>query len=136
MENENKTAVRAFFDAVNRRDLDSVRRMVDPGFVDHFGPTGGTRGVEAFIDLFGMITSAFPDLHVAVEDAIAEGDRVAVRLTVSGTHQGVLMGTVEPTGRRAAWDGMDLIRFEDGRMVERWGLRDIFGLMAQLEGRA
>jgi predicted ester cyclase len=67
------------------------------------------------------------------EEAIAEGDLVVLRLTVRGTHQGPFMG-LEPTGVAATWPGIDIMRFEDGRIVERWAMRDSAGLMAQLRG--
>ncbi|MBI4213750.1 MAG: ester cyclase [Chloroflexi bacterium] len=89
----------------------------------------GVRGFRALID---MATSAFPDLHVEVHDVLGEGDRVAARLTISGTHRGVFMGTIQPTGTRAVWEGIDIFRLMDGRIFERWNSRDLLGLMTQL----
>jgi hypothetical protein len=79
-----------------------------------------------------MVTGAFPDLHVEVHDVFGEGDRVAARLTVSGTHRGVLMGTIQPTGKHAVWEGIDIFRIRDGHIMERWNSRDLLGLMRQL----
>jgi predicted ester cyclase len=67
-----------------------------------------------------MLRTAFPDLHFEMEELIAEGDAVAGRLTMSGTHEGPLMGT-PPTGRSVRQDHMHFVRFEDGKAVEHWG---------------
>jgi steroid delta-isomerase-like uncharacterized protein len=75
--------------------------------------------------------AAFPDFAVTVEDAVAEGDKVALRVTIRGTHQGALMGT-PPTGKPIAISGMSLWRIADGKIVERWESADMLGLMQQL----
>ena len=75
--------------------------------------------------------AAFPDFSVTIEDAIAEGDRVAVRVTVRGTHQGALMG-IPPTGKQIAIKAISMWRVTDGRIVERWESADTLGLMQQL----
>jgi predicted ester cyclase len=62
---------------------------------------------------------------------VAEGDTVAVRVTMTATHLGPFLG-VEPTGRRVRYEGMDFFRFEDGKMVEHWTSTDDLGLMQQL----
>jgi predicted ester cyclase len=62
---------------------------------------------------------------------ITEGDKVAVRGTISGTHQGDLMG-IPPTGRQVTVTLIDVNRIEDGKLVERWGVSDMLGMMQQL----
>ena len=78
-----------------------------------------------------MLHRAFPDLHVSVEDVIAEGDRIAARNSVTGTHQGEYMG-IPPTGRRVTYNEMFIVRFVDGRIAETWGVVDVFSQMKQL----
>jgi predicted ester cyclase len=75
--------------------------------------------------------NAFPDLHFEIEGLVAEGDMVAGRLTVSGTHEGSLMGE-PPTGRSVRNNHMHFVRFRDGKAVEHWGLREDLGMMRQL----
>ncbi len=78
-----------------------------------------------------MYTTAFPDTHFTVEDMIAEGEKVVARLSVSATQQEAYMG-LPPTGKRATFTGIDVIRFANGKIVERWGEMDMLGLLQQL----
>ena len=78
-----------------------------------------------------MLRTAFPDLHFTIEELVAEGDIVAGRLTMSGTHEGPLMG-IPPTGRAVRQDHMHFVRFRDGKAVEHWGVRDELGMMQQM----
>jgi predicted ester cyclase len=78
-----------------------------------------------------MLRTAFPDLHFTIEELIAEGDVVAGRLTMSGTHEGPLMG-MPPTGRSVQQAHMHFVRFRDGKAVEHWGVRDDLGMMQQM----
>jgi predicted ester cyclase len=78
-----------------------------------------------------MLRTAFPDLHFEIKELVAERDTVAGRLTMSGTHEGPLMGT-PPTGRSVRQDQMHFVRFQDGKAVEHWGVRDDLGMMQQL----
>lgn len=132
---QNKALARQFYgQVINGRDLKLARSLLRPDFVDHNAPPGTAPGIEGFFAFAAMVTTAFPDLHVEVEDVFAEGDRVAVRVAVGGTHLGTLMGRAEPTGRKATWTGIDIMRMEGGQIAERWSERDILGLMGQLEG--
>ena len=88
-------------------------------------------GAEALKEVFSRLHRAFPDLHVSVEDLIAEGDRIAARNSVTGTHQGDYMG-IPPTGRRVTYNEMFIVRFVDGRIAETWGVVDVFSQMKQL----
>ena len=80
--------------------------------------------------MMGFFT-AFPDLHMKIEDQIAEGDMVASRLTVHGTHKGEFMG-MPPTGKQITITGTDIVHIKDGKAVERWGNFDDLGMMQQL----
>ncbi len=78
-----------------------------------------------------MFRTAFPDWVEAVEDVIAEGDKVVVRVAGTGTHQGEFQG-IPPTGRRVTANGMGIGRIVGGRIVEAWAAYDALGLMQQL----
>jgi predicted ester cyclase len=80
-----------------------------------------------------MFRSAFPDIQFTLDHILAEGDRVAIRLTGRGTHRGVFMG-IAPTGKQVSFGGMAFIRLQNGKFAERWGLSDMPGLMQQLSG--
>jgi predicted ester cyclase len=88
-------------------------------------------GAQALEQAMAMLLQGFPDIHVAVEDLIAEGDKVVGRNTISGTHQGSYMG-LAPTGTRVTYDEIFIFRFADGRIVETWGVVDVFSQMKQL----
>jgi predicted ester cyclase len=78
-----------------------------------------------------MFRDAFPDVTVVIDELVADGDRVAVATTFTGTHEGELMG-MAPTGKRVSVTGIDIVRVAGGRIVEHRGLTDIVGLMRQL----
>jgi steroid delta-isomerase-like uncharacterized protein len=79
-----------------------------------------------------MLRVGFPDLHVIVEDVVAEEDKVVVRWVASGTHQGDLMG-LPPSGKRVSVAGITISRFEGGKVAEEWELYDTMGMMQQLD---
>jgi predicted ester cyclase len=81
--------------------------------------------------VFATLLRAFPDLHIAVEDMIAEGDKIVIRDTVTGTHKGELMG-VPPTGNSVSYNEIFIFRFAEGRVIETWGVVDVLSLMRQL----
>ncbi len=125
----NKALVYQFVDAFNRGDLAAIDQFIADDYVDHSRPgPGGPAGVRQF---YTMMHAAFPDISVTIEDAIAEGDKVAVRFTVRGTHQGELMG-IPASGRSVTLTGIDINRFANGRLVERWANQDDLGFMQQL----
>ena len=78
----------------------------------------------------GLFT-AFPDLHLTVEDFIVEGDKVVARWTSQGTHKGDLMG-ITPTGRQVKQTGIAIYHIVGGKVVEEWAERDMLGFMQQL----
>jgi steroid delta-isomerase-like uncharacterized protein len=104
-----------------------------PEFVSHNNPPGFPPGVDGVKQFFSMFRDAFPDVTVEIDEMVAEGDRVAVATTFTGTHEGELMG-VAPTGRRVSVTGIDIVRVADGKIAEHRGLTDIVGLMRQLAG--
>jgi predicted ester cyclase len=129
---ENKVLFqRTYEELLNRGDLDVADELVAPEFINHEAPPGRDRGPESMRGLATMLRTAFPDLRFEIEELVAEGDTVAGRLTMSGTHEGPLMGT-PPTGRSVRQDHMHFVRFRDGKAVEHWGVRDDLGMMQQL----
>jgi len=76
---------------------------------------------------------AFPDLHVAQADSITEGDKIAFRWAMSGTHEGEFMG-IAPTGKLVMAMGIDIVRVVDDEILDYWGGFDVMGLLRQLEG--
>jgi steroid delta-isomerase-like uncharacterized protein len=88
-------------------------------------------GAKALKEVFKTLHRAYPDLHVEVEDMIAEGDKVVGRNTVTGTHQGEYMG-IEPTGKSVKYNEIFIFRFVNGRVAETWGVADVVSQLHQL----
>jgi predicted ester cyclase len=103
-------------------------RYIAVDAVDHTPMPGQKKGLAGVQWLFRQIFAAFPDFHQDVRDVIVEGDKVAVRLTWTGTQKGKFMG-IAPTGRRVRVSGVDILRIRNGKMVEHWGCEDDLGLM-------
>lgn len=112
-------------------NLSLFDEYVAEDFVDHSAPPGLPPGREGVKELARMFRRAFPDYRTVVEDEIAEGDKVVHRARTSGTHQGEFLG-IPPTGKRAEWTEMHIVRLRDGKIVEHWGEVDQLGMMQQL----
>ncbi len=129
---ENKAQFRRTYEELlNQGILDVADELVAPDFLNHEAPPGRNRGPESMRGLATMLRTAFPDLHFTIEELVGEGDTVAGRVTLSGTHEGPLMG-MPPTGRSVRQASMHFVRFRDGKAIEHWGVRDDLGMMQQL----
>ncbi len=128
---QNVAAQEAFGAAVNAGELDKLVALVGPGEVDHDPAPHQGPGAQGFQDMFAELRTAFPDLHIEVEHLTATEDDVAFAYTVTGTHQGPLQGHAG-TGKAFTMRGVQLGRFENGVLVERWGSTDQLGMMTQL----
>ena len=132
---ENKVLIRRLYDEVNKGNLAIVDELISPNFVLHHPLSPEVlRGPEGFKQLVTRLRTAFPDLSIATEDMLAEGDKVAVWFTVRGTHQGVLLD-MPPTGKPVNLTGVAMYRIGDGKIVEDRVAEDLLALMQQL-GRA
>ena len=119
-------------EVVNRRNLDLLDEIFAPEFVLYGADPDQVSGVEDLKQFFGMLHSGFPDFQGTIEDLFAaEGDKVVLRFTFLGTHQGEFMG-VGPTGKQVTMPGIDIFRIADGKIVELWGQEDMLGMMQQL----
>lgn len=83
--------------------------------------------------LHAFLVGAFPDLQIAIDDLIAEDDKVVTRLTFRGTHRGPFRG-IEPTGRPVEFGSIRIYLLEDGKVTQSWATVDVFGLVRQLQG--
>jgi steroid delta-isomerase-like uncharacterized protein len=110
--------------------LDLAGEIYDAAYVYHPDPHR-VKGPEGVKQIVGVYRAAFPDLHLTIEDLIAEGDKVVVRFTARGTHQGDLMG-VAPTGKEVTVTGISIVRIAEGKIVEEWENFDALGMMQQI----
>lgn len=132
MSDQHKDAARRFYDAWNTGEFDILDEIVAPDAVDHdrYNPNASD-GLEGTKRTVAMYRDAFPDLAFTIDDVIAEGDKVVVRWTATGTHQGEIMG-VPASGNKSTVSGIGIDRFEDGKIVEAWNAWDTLGLMQNI----
>ena len=129
---EHKAHVRRFYDEVwNHGRFEVLDDLNAPSFQDHTPAPGLPPTSEGVKALVAMYRTAFPDTQFTVDDMLAEGDRVVVRWTARGTHQGELQG-IPPTNKQVTVTGMDLYRLDNGKTVEHWGNWDELRLLQQL----
>lgn len=129
---QKRLALQIFEDVISRGDLTAADALIAPDFVDHFAiQRGASPGLEGFKLGLEMIRGAFPDWRSEVEDIVEEGDRVALRWRVSGTHLGVFLG-FEGSGKAIQMEEAGVMRFADGKLVEMWRVADEVALMRQL----
>lgn len=126
----NKTIALQTMEALHQRDLDGVRANMAPEsrFYGWAPEPLDADGHKAFMS---ALLTAFPDSRFIVDDVIAEGDKVAVRHRLQGTHQAELQG-IPPTGRQVEVNGIVIFRIENGKVAEAWLNADIMGMMQQL----
>lgn len=127
----NIAATKRFGEIVNTGTLDAFAEVVAEGCVDNDPAPGQGLGPEGFKTFFTGMRTAFPDLKVVPQTMVAEGDQVGFAYTITGTHDGAFQG-LAPTGKPISVRGMQIGRFENGKMVERWGSSDELGILKQL----
>jgi len=129
---ENKALIRRFYEKVfDKRNLASLDDFYAPDHIDHTLPPGLPVGPEGTKQAIAIMLEGFPDLHISIEDMIAEGDKVVIRFTTHGTQQGKL-GGIPPTGKQVAVPTIEITRIADGKIAEDWGLDDRMGMLQQL----
>ncbi|HVL55290.1 MAG TPA: ester cyclase [Burkholderiaceae bacterium] len=130
----NKALVRAYLDlVVSGGDLAAAERYVaeDVVFASPYTPEPA-RGIQAFGQMIAGLHAAFPDMKLTEQAAVAEGDLVATRWHVGGTHRGAAFAGLPPSGRRFHISGMSFYRIESGKIVEGWVNDDSLGMLRQL----
>jgi steroid delta-isomerase-like uncharacterized protein len=130
-----RTLAHEWFDEVwNKGQIEAIDRMfamdgVAHGLVDAQG--NELRGPSGFKPFFLQLRNAFPDIHVEVADTICEGDKIAARCIVTGTHRGDSLG-VAASNKPVRFTGMTILRIEDGKIVEAWNNFDFQSLASQI----
>ena len=129
---DNKALVRRFYgESVHNPAL--LDELLAPTYVLHLPGSPPIAGIEPAKQLMVAYTSGFPDLQLTTEDLVAEGDKVAIRNTWRGTHEGVFQG-IPSTGKHVTFTGTDIFRCVGGKIAEQWADLDALGLMHQLGG--
>ena len=129
---ENKAIVRKMIEEYNKANFDILDDLVAPDYIGRFsGPPYQIQGLESLKQLFIKGREGCPDWHEAIDDIIAEGDKVWVRTTYTGTNTGEFYG-LAPTGKKLTTMAVDIYRIVKGKIVEGWSLSDRSLLLEQL----
>ena len=129
---DNKALIREFVDVIfNQHQLDRAEEFFTPDFVDHNPWPGYAATIQGFKDGTADFFAGFPDARVEIDEILEAGDRLIVRNRLVGTNSGSFMGA-PATGKRVSVEGIDIARYQDGRMVEHWGIYDAAAMMQQL----
>ncbi len=111
----------------NQGKLATIDELIAANLISN----GQSIGREGFRQFVTAVRSAFPDIHFTVEDSLAQGDKVAIRYTGRGTHQGAFAG-IPATGKPVQFSGIDIFYIANGQMAEEWLMYDQLGLLQQI----
>ncbi len=125
-----KLVRRMYEEAWNQGELEVIDELCALDYIG-VGPYGGEHGPDAVKRGIANRRSAFPDIHVTIEDIISAEDKVVARLTFRGTHRGEFQG-IQPTNKEVEWSGIWIYRVANRKFIERWHNYDLLGLMQQL----
>jgi steroid delta-isomerase-like uncharacterized protein len=132
----NKMIVRRFYEEVfNQRNVDVIDELMNDDFINNDPTPAAARDRESMKQFIKTITVAFPDHHHAIEDLIAEGDKVVMRCTLTATHQGYFPRFLEmpPTGNSICQRQIHILRIQNDKLAEHWVVRDDLTVMQQLD---
>ena len=122
---------RVWGEVFNKGNLAIIPELFAPNYVYH-SPLGmEAKGPEGFKQMVTMLRTAFPDVHVTIDDMVAEGDKVVTRFTFTATSKGEFMG-IAPAGKKVTSTGILITRWVGGKEVEAWESLDTLGMMQQL----
>ncbi len=128
---DNKALIARYIAAFNTANLTLFGQVFDRDVIDHNPPPQQGPGLEGIMHTFRVMSAAFPDTHGIPEDMVAEGDKVAMRMTIRATHQGEFRG-VQPTGKPISMTRISIFRVANGKIVEWWHNEDMLGMLRQL----
>lgn len=129
---DNKAIVRRYQEIYNSNNLEALGDVLAPEFKPHSLMGGIPEGLEGYKLLHQSTVASYPDFHVSIEDLLAEGDKVAMRFVITGTHTGTPFMGIPPAGVKIRVTGISIFRLAGGKIVEHWGEEDALGWMGQL----
>jgi len=128
---DNEATMRRTYELLSAGDVDGFGQLLSDEFVEHEELPGLSPGKDGVLELFRAYGVAFPDLRMEVLDLLASGDKTVARVKATGTQEGEFMG-LPPSGRAVEVQLIDIMRFEDGLVVEHWGVMDMLSMLQQL----
>jgi steroid delta-isomerase-like uncharacterized protein len=130
MHEENEAIARRFLDELwNRNNFGLVDQLLASGYDGH--SSTAIRGPEGAMEFVPRLRNAFPDFQFSILDQIAEGDKVATRWIIRGTHEGEFEG-MPPSGKQIEMTGITIFRIANGKLIEGWTNEDVLGMLQQL----
>jgi steroid delta-isomerase-like uncharacterized protein len=126
-------AQRWFGEVISEGNLDVMDELCKPDYVEHDPFPGTSADLAGLKDGIKQVRAAFPDIQATADDIVVEGDRVAVRSTMRGTHEGDFMG-IPASGKKIEVSNYDFVRMEGDQAAEHWGVIDTPALMEQIGG--
>lgn len=130
MREENKAIARRFLDELwNRSNFGLVDQLLASDYDGHSSTV--IRGPEGAMEFVPRLRNAFPDFQFSILDQIAEGDKVATRWIIRGTHKGEFQG-MPPSGKQIEMTGITIFRIANGKLIEGWTNEDVLGMLQQL----
>jgi len=131
-ENHNNEFMKRFVAFINSASEKLANELVSPDAVFHVpGRPEPLVGPGGYLMIVGMMRGGFPDIQWTLEETISEGDRIAARFTMRGTHRGDFMG-VPPTGIKIVAAALNIYHLSNGRIVREYGQPDLLGLLTQI----
>jgi steroid delta-isomerase-like uncharacterized protein len=128
----NKLVMSRFVEFINTANEGLAEEHISPDAIFYVpGNLEPMRGPGGYLAIIGMMREGFPDIQWAMEEMVAEGDKVAVRFTMRGAHRGAFFG-VPPTGKAIEVQSLAFYRLSGGQLVEEHGLPDMLGLLQQI----
>lgn len=128
----NKQVMSRFLEFINTASETLAQELISPDAIFHVpGRADPVKGPEGYLEIIAMMRSGFPDIQWTLEEVIAEGDKIAARFTMRGTHKGPFFG-VPATGKPIQVQAMNIYRLSDGKFVEERGQPDLLGLLQQI----
>ncbi len=125
---ENKRIIERRVEEIwNQGKLATIDELIATNLISNGQPSGR----EGFRQFVTAVRTAFPDIHFTIEDTVVEGDKVVIRYTGRGTHQGAFAG-IPATGKQVQFPGIDIFRIANGQMAEEWLMYDQLGLLQQI----
>ena len=130
---ENEALIRRVFELANQRELDAAFELYAEDYIYHGPGDQEVRGRDGIRGLWEVFLKAFPDLTFTIDDVVTQGDKLALRWTVRGTHTGEFLG-IPASNKKISLPTIEIFRIADGQLVEAWDQWDRMHLMQQIGG--
>jgi len=131
MKKNKEVVIRFNKEFLENGNADVLKEIVSENFINQTAAPNTPNDVSGLIQFVEVLHKGFPDITVHILDQVAEGDLVASRKIITGTHLGEIMGH-QPTGKKVTINVMDFVRLKEGKYIEHWGRNDIMQVIQSL----